>query len=77
MPGLGDRIAQCIVERARDAGASPQKIDEATQQARMFKAMFDNPLTSAAATFGESFPIGLVATALSAVVLRKKPARVG
>jgi hypothetical protein len=38
------------------------------------KAMLDNPLTNAAMTFIEPFPIGLVVTLVSAGVLRRKPA---
>jgi hypothetical protein len=75
MPGLGDRIAVCMVERARTSGASPQRIDEVTRQAQMIKTMSDNPATNVALAFAQSFPIGLVAAALSAAILRRKQAR--
>jgi hypothetical protein len=36
------------------------------------KTMLDNPLINAAMTFIEPFPVGLIITAVSAVILRKK-----
>jgi hypothetical protein len=71
-PEFGDRFAACMVERARAKGESPQKIEETAKQAQMLKQLYDNPLTNAALTFVQPFPIGLVASALSAAILRKR-----
>jgi len=71
-PEFGDRFAACMVERARASGASPQKIEETAKQAQMLKGLYDKPLTNAALTFIQPFPIGLVASALSAAILRKR-----
>ncbi len=38
----------------------------------MLKGLMANPLTLAAVSFSESFPIGLGATLLSAGILRRK-----
>lgn len=72
VPGFGDKYAACMVERAKVSGASQQKVDQTAQQAQTLKRLFDNPLTNAALSFGEAFPVGLIATALSAAILRKK-----
>jgi len=72
VPDFGDKFAACMVERARASGASQQKIDETAKQAQTFKRLYDNPLTNAALTFAEPFPIGLVVTAVSAAILRKR-----
>ena len=40
----------------------------------MLKELYDNPLTNAALTFVQPFPIGLVASALSAAILRRRRA---
>ena len=69
-PEFGDKFAACMVERARASGASPQKIEETAKQAQMLKQLYDNPATNAALTFVQAFPIGLVASALSAAILR-------
>ena len=72
MPGLGEKYAACMIDRARASGASQQEIDEKTKQAQTLKRLWDNPLTNAAVAFAEPFPIGLVAAAISATILRKR-----
>jgi len=71
-PEFGDRFAACMVERVRASGASQQKIDETAKQAQTVKELYDNPVTNAALTFIQPFPIGLVASAISAAILRKR-----
>jgi hypothetical protein len=71
-PGFAEKYAASMVERARESGASQQKIDETTRQAEQFKQMYKNPAYNVALTFMEVFPIGLVVTAVSAGILRKK-----
>lgn len=72
MPDFGDKYAAYAIEKAKVAGANAQKIEEIRQQVKDMKAMLDNPLTNAALTFTEPFPIGLIITLISAAVLRKK-----
>lgn len=72
VPDFGDKFSACMVERARTSGGSRQKIDEAAKQARTFKDLWDNPLTNAAVTFATTFPVGLVASAISAAILRRR-----
>lgn len=72
MPGLGEKYAACMVERVRAAGADQRRIDETVKHAETLKRLWDNPLTNAAVAFAEPFPIGLVAAALSAAILRKR-----
>lgn len=57
-PQFGDKFAACMVERARASGASQQKIDETAKQAQTLKQLYDDPLTNAALTFVQPFPIG-------------------
>ena len=61
------------VEQARASGASQAKIDETVRQMAEFKRIYDNPLTNAAVTFLEPFPIGLLVALISAGVLRRRP----
>jgi hypothetical protein len=72
MPGFADKYAAHMVEHAKASGASPQKVDETAKKAEQFKQMYANPVINVAMTFMEVFPIGLVITAFSAGVLRKK-----
>jgi hypothetical protein len=72
MPTFGESFAACMVHRARASGASPEKIEETARLAQTLKGMYDWPLTNAALAFSGSFPIGAIASALSAAVLRRK-----
>jgi Protein of unknown function (DUF4199) len=72
MPDFADKYSAHMVEHAKASGASPEKIEQATQEARQFKEMYNNPVMNVAVTFAEVFPIGLCVTLLSAAILRKK-----
>jgi hypothetical protein len=61
------------VEKARAEGAAPEKIEATRQQMRQFKEAYDNPVTNAAYTFLEPFPVGLLITVISAAALRRRP----
>ncbi|MGH9816683.1 MAG: DUF4199 domain-containing protein [Candidatus Acidiferrales bacterium] len=75
MPGFGEKFAECMVERARASGAAPHEIAETARQAQTLKQMYDRPATNAALTFATTFPIGLIASVISAAILRKKQGR--
>jgi len=72
MPDFAEKYAAYSVERAKASGASQQKLDEMSQEAKTFKVRYDNPAINVAMTFMEVFPIGLVVTLTSAGILRKK-----
>ena len=72
MPDFFDKYASYMIEKAKTSGASQQVIEAQLQQMKSFKAVYDNPLINAAITFTEPFPIGLIVTLISALILRKK-----
>ena len=72
MPDFANKYAAHMIERAKSAGATQEKIERATREAKQFKEMYNNPSMNVALTFGEVFPIGLGVTLLSAAILRKK-----
>jgi hypothetical protein len=74
-PGFAEKYAAHMVERARASGASQQKVEEAQRRAEEFQQMYHNPAINVALTFAEVLPIGLVAAAVSAGILRKKVGR--
>ena len=74
MPDFADKYAANLVEKARASGATPEKIQKATQDAEQFKQMYKNPAFNIGITFLEIFPVGVVATLLSAAILRRKAA---
>jgi hypothetical protein len=71
-PDFAEKYSAYAVEKARASGASQQVIEATRQDMQNMKAMLDNPLTNAAMTFIEPFPVGLIITVISAAILRKK-----
>lgn len=72
MPDFADKYSAHMIEKAKAAGASDEKIEKATVEAKQFKEMYNKPAVNVAMTFAEVFPVGLGATLLSAAVLRRK-----
>ena len=72
MPDFMDKYAAHVVEQARAAGASAEAIQAKVQEMQQFKKMYSNPFFNAAMTFLEPFPVGLILTLVSALILRKK-----
>ena len=72
MPDFMDKYAAHVVEQARAAGASAEAIQAKVQEMQQFKKMYSNPFFNAAMTFLEPFPVGLILTLISALILRKK-----
>ena len=71
-PGFTDTIFDKQVEDLKAAGAPQEKIDETARQVESFKKLYANPLVNLAFTFIEPFPVGVLMTVLSALILRRK-----
>ncbi len=72
MPDFMAKYAAYALEKAKASGASAEAIQAQVQEMRKFKEMYDNPFFNAAITFTEPFPVGLIITLISALILRKK-----
>lgn len=72
LPDFMDKYGAHMVERAKASGASDAAVLAKVEQAKRYKEIYDNPLTNAAMTFIEPFPVGLVITVISAAVLKRK-----
>ena len=72
LPDFGDKWSACMVDRARARGGTPQDVAAAEKNAQTFKKLFDNPATNALVNFATTFPVGLVLSAVSAAILRKR-----
>jgi hypothetical protein len=68
-----DKWTAHVVSQLQAKGASAEVVQAKVAQMKKFKEMYDNPITNAAMTFIEPFPIGLLVTLISAAVLKKKP----
>jgi len=73
LPDFMDKYSVYIVEKLKASGASAAAVQVKVQELKKYKELYDNPFFNALMTFIEPFPIGLVITLISAVVLRKKP----
>ena len=72
MPDFFEKYAQYMVEKARAAGATPEAVQSKLKELKKFKATYDNPFINALITFTEPFPVGLVMTLVSSLILRKR-----
>jgi Protein of unknown function (DUF4199) len=72
LPDFIDKFAAHAIEKVRASGASQQAIDAQIQEMKEFKEWYANPLINVAFTFIEPFPVGLILTTISALILRKK-----
>ena len=73
LPGFWDAYGAHLVQKLTASGASPAAVQAKLQQARKYKELYKNPFFNAVLTFIDPFPIGLVITLFSALVLRRKP----
>src|SRR6516162_4174152 len=73
IPGFWDSYGAHLVQKLTASGASPATIQAKLEQIRKYKELYKNPFFNAVLTFIHPFPIGLVMTLISALVLRRKP----
>ena len=71
-PRIADHVFDKQVEDLKATGAPQAEIDAAAVQAESYKKLFANPFVNAAFTFTEPFPVGVLMTLISAVILRRK-----
>lgn len=72
VPGFAEKFWTLYEAQIRNSGGTPQSIQAQIEQYKNLKPLFDNPLTNSAMVFIEPFPVGLVITLISALILRKR-----
>ena len=73
MPDFMDKYGAYAIQKLQASGASAAAIQAKIEEIKRYKVLEDNPLTNAAMTFIEPFPVGLIITLASAAILRRKP----
>ena len=73
-PDFGDKYAAHAIEKAKQKGATQAELDKETKRMADFKKMYRNPLINVALTFLEPLPVGLLASLISAGLLKRKEA---
>lgn len=74
MPDFLEKYTANALEQLRQSGATEAAIQQQAQQMEEYKVMYQNPVTRFFMTFLEPFPVGLLVTLVTAVVLRRKAA---
>ena len=73
MPDFMDKYGAYAIQKLQASGASAAAIQAKVEEIKRYKVLEDNPLTNAAMTFIEPFPVGLLITLISGAILRRKP----
>ena len=74
MPDFMDKYGAQILHKMQASGANAAAIQAKAKELADFKVKYQNPLFNSAMTFLEPFPVGLIITLASALILRRKPA---
>ena len=78
LPDFLDQYSNYTVEKMRAKGATPEALNQTIQEYKQFKEWYKNPFLRYAMTMMEPFPVGLLITVISALILkRKQPKRDG
>ena len=72
MPDFVDQYSAYALDKLRTSGATQAAIDAKLSELAAFRTMYANPFLVIAFTFLEPFPVGLLTTIVSAIVLRRK-----
>src|SRR5437879_12135942 len=67
VPSFGEKFMTMCVAHIKNSGASPEAIQTQLNQLKYL----DNPFINAAMTFAEPFPVGLIITVASFMILRQ------
>ncbi len=71
-PDFMDTYSASMISKAQASGASAQAVQAKIAEMQQMKVLYANPLYNVLYTFIEPFPVGLLITLISSVVLRKK-----
>lgn len=72
LPNFLDQYSNYMVEKMRAQGATQEELNQTIQQHEQFKEWNKNPFLRYAMMMMEAFPVGLLITVISALVLRRK-----
>ena len=73
IPDFLDKYTTCVLREARSDGASQLELDKKAAEMASFTQMYKNPLFVVLITYSEVFPVGLIVSLISALILKRKP----
>ncbi|MCW3102272.1 MAG: hypothetical protein JWO09_712 [Bacteroidetes bacterium] len=72
MPDFMDKYAAQMVQQAQSSGAGQAEIQQITAEMAKNQEMYKNPVFVILFTYLEVFPVGLLITLISALILKRK-----
>lgn len=73
IPDFMDRYTAHIMNQAKTSGATEAELASKTKEMAMYTDMYKNPLFVILLTYAEIFPVGLIVSLISALILKRKP----
>ena len=71
LPDFAEQYAQSTLQHLKDTGASAEEISKHTEDMAYYQELYKNPIFRAGITFTEIFPVGLIVTIISAIILKR------
>ena len=72
LPTFMDDYAKYVVEKMRSGGATQAELTQQIQEFELFKRWYRNPFIRYVMTLMEAFPVGLLITLISSLILKRK-----
>lgn len=72
MPDFHDKLINYMMDQVRNSGQSAEQVAAELADISKFSEQYRNPFINAAYTFLEPFPVGLLVTLISSLILRRK-----
>ena len=72
LPNFMDDYANYVVEKMRTGGATQAALTQQIQEFEQFKRWYRNPFIRYVMTLMEAFPVGLLITLISSLILKRK-----
>lgn len=75
IPDFMDKYSAHMLDQMKASGASQEEIGKQAKEMADFATMYKNPFFNALMTYAEVLPVGLVVSLVSALILKRKPAK--
>ncbi|HRG28606.1 MAG TPA: DUF4199 domain-containing protein [Chitinophagales bacterium] len=72
MPDFPQKYAKAQIENAKEAGKSEAEVAQVEEEMQKYLESIENPLIYGLMTFAEPFPVGLIITLISSMILKRK-----
>lgn len=72
MPDFPQKYAKAQIENAKEAGKSEAEVAQVEEDMQKYLESIENPIVYGLMTFAEPFPVGLIITLISALILKRK-----